>query len=137
MTATRRLAITATSPDTGHHIAWDPTRLTWVLTLHDQTLATIHGYLPSQPPTDQTRAQHWANQILNTTLDWRRPTQPTLIPTQPTHTATNTPVPETTPGYSIALAAAYFEGHQAYVHQLATELIETAETPKTSQETAK
>ena len=35
---------------------------------------------------------------------------------------------ETTPGYAIALAAAEHERHEAYVHELAAELIETAET---------
>ncbi|MFI8792624.1 hypothetical protein [Streptomyces sp. NPDC055105] len=39
-------------------------------------------------------------------------------------------MPETTPGYDIALAAAEMERHTAYVHKLATELIETAGTPE-------
>lgn len=44
-------------------------------------------------------------------------------------------MPETTPGYAVALAAAEHEAREQYIHQLATELIETAETPKASQET--
>jgi hypothetical protein len=43
---------------------------------------------------------------------------------------------ETTPGYAIALAAAEHEDREQYIQELATELIETAETPEVSQETA-
>jgi hypothetical protein len=42
---------------------------------------------------------------------------------------------ETTPGYAIALAAAEHEAREQYIHELATELIETAEAPETIQET--
>lgn len=44
-------------------------------------------------------------------------------------------MPETTPGYAIALAAAEHEARERYVHELAAELIETAEAPKAGQET--
>ncbi|MFC9497695.1 hypothetical protein [Streptomyces sp. NPDC056982] len=43
-------------------------------------------------------------------------------------------ITETTPGYDIALAAAAVEGREAYVRELAIELIETAENPETRQE---
>lgn len=46
-------------------------------------------------------------------------------------------MPETTPGYAIALAAAEHEGRQQYIHQLATELIETQETPMVNRSKAK
>lgn len=54
-----------------YRLAWDPSRLAWVLSYDGQEWASICAYLPGRPHMHEKAAREWADELVGP-LEWRK-----------------------------------------------------------------